>query len=184
MSTDLSDTSRRMNGAISSLESDFLGLRTGRASAAMLDPVQVDAYGSKMPINQLGNISVPESRLLTIQVWDEGLVPAVEKAVRESDLGLNPQTEGNVIRLPVPDLSAERREELAKVASKYAEATRVAIRNVRRDSMEMVRKMEKDSEFGEDERHNLESQIQKFTDDAVAKVDSMLAAKEADIKTV
>lgn len=184
MSADLSDTSRRMDGAISSLESDFQGLRTGRASTGMLDPISVDAYGSKMPVNQLGNISAPEPRLLTVQVWDQSMVAAVEKAIRESDLGLNPMTEGNVIRLPIPDLSAERRAELAKVAGKYAEATRVAIRNVRRDSMEMVRKMEKDGEFGEDERHGLEGQIQKLTDDAVAKVDSMLAAKESDIKTV
>lgn len=184
MSADLSDTSRRMNGAISSLESDFQGLRTGRASTGMLDPIQVDAYGSKMPVNQLGNISAPEPRLLTVQVWDQSMVAAVEKAIRESDLGLNPQTEGNVIRLPIPDLSAERRTELAKVAGKYAEATRVAIRNVRRDAIEMVRKMEKDGEFGEDERHGLEGQIQKLTDEAVSKVDSMLAAKESDIKTV
>ncbi|MGC6485790.1 MAG: ribosome recycling factor [Candidatus Puniceispirillales bacterium] len=184
MSADLSDTSRRMNGAISSLESDFQGLRTGRASTGMLDPIQVDAYGSKMPVNQLGNISAPEPRLLTVQVWDQSMVAAVEKAIRESDLGLNPQTEGNVIRLPIPDLSAERRTELAKVAGKYAEATRVAIRNVRRDAIEMVRKMEKDGEFGEDERHGLEGQIQKLTDEAVGKVDSMLAAKESDIKTV
>ena len=122
--------------------------------------------------------------MLTIQVWDQSMVAAVEKAIRESDLGLNPQTEGNLIRLPIPDLSAERRAELAKVAGKYAEQTRVAIRNVRRDSIEMVRKMEKDGEFGEDERHGLEGQIQKLTDEAVAKVDSMLAAKESDIKTV
>ena len=184
MSADLSDTSRRMNGAVASLESDFQGLRTGRASTGMLDPISVDAYGSKMPVNQLGNISAPEPRMLTIQVWDQSMVAAVEKAIRESDLGLNPQTEGNLIRLPIPDLSAERRAELAKVAGKYAEQTRVAIRNVRRDSIEMVRKMEKDGEFGEDERHGLESQIQKLTDEAVAKVDSMLAAKESDIKTV
>ena len=184
MSADLSDTSRRMNGAITSLESDFQGLRTGRASTGMLDPITVDAYGSKMPVNQLGNISAPEPRMLSIQVWDQSMVAAVEKAIRESDLGLNPQTEGNLIRLPIPDLSAERRIELAKVAGKYAEQTRVAIRNVRRDSIEMVRKMEKDGEFGEDERHGLEQQIQKLTDEAVAKVDSMLAAKESDIKTV
>ena len=184
MSADLSDTSRRMNGAVASLESDFQGLRTGRASTGMLDPIAVDAYGSKMPVNQLGNISAPEPRMLTIQVWDQSMVAAVEKAIRESDLGLNPQTEGNLIRLPIPDLSAERRTELAKVAGKYAEQTRVAIRNVRRDAIEMVRKMEKDGEFGEDERHGLEGQIQKLTDEAVAKVDSMLAAKESDIKTV
>ena len=181
---DLTDTQRRMKGAVSSLENDFAGLRTGRASISMLDPVSADAYGSKMPINQLGNISAPEARMLTVQVWDQTMVAAVEKAIRESDLGLNPQTEGNLIRLPIPDLSAERRAELAKVASKYAEQARIAIRNVRRDSIENARKLEKDGEFGEDERHGLEAKIQKMTDDFVGKVDAMLSSKEADIKTV
>jgi len=181
---DLTDTQRRMEGAVSSLENDFAGLRTGRASISMLDPVSADAYGSKMPINQLGNISAPEARMLTVQVWDQTMVAAVEKAIRESDLGLNPQTEGNLIRLPIPDLSAERRAELAKVASKYAEQARIAIRNVRRDSIENARKLEKDGEFGEDERHGLEAKIQKMTDDFVGKVDAMLSSKEADIKTV
>ncbi len=184
MSADLTDITRRMKGAVSSLETDFAGLRTGRASTAMLDPVQVDAYGSKMPINQLGNISAPESRLLTVQVWDQTMGAAVEKALRESDLGLNPQTEGALIRLPIPDLSAERRVELAKVAGKYAEQARVAVRNVRRDGIDMVRKMEKDGDFGEDERHSLEARIQKMTDDAIAEIDTMLASKETDIKTV
>ena len=184
MTMDLTDTQRRMKGAVSSLENDFAGLRTGRASISMLDPVSADAYGSKMPINQLGNISAPEARMLTVQVWDQTMVAAVEKAIRESDLGLNPQTEGNLIRLPIPDLSAERRAELAKVASKYAEQARIAIRNVRRDSIENARKLEKDGEFGEDERHGLEAKIQKMTDDFVGKVDAMLSSKEADIKTV
>ena len=184
MSADLNDINRRMKGAVASTEADFQGLRTGRASTAMLEPIQVDAYGSKMPINQLGNISAPEARLLTIQVWDQSMVESVEKAIRESDLGLNPQTEGALIRLPIPDLSADRREELAKVASKYAEQGRVAVRNVRRDAIDMVRKMEKDGEFGEDERHSLETQIQKMTDDFIAEIDSMLASKENDIKTV
>jgi len=184
MTFDLSDTSRRMDGAVAALENDFQGLRTGRASIAMLDPVNVDAYGSKMPVNQLGNISAPEPRMLTVQVWDQGMVAAVEKAIRESDLGLNPQTEGNLIRLPIPDLSAERRVELAKVAGKYAEQARIAIRNVRRDAIEDVRKLEKEGEFGEDERHGLEGKIQKLTDDAVARVDTMLTTKEKDIKTV
>ena len=159
-------------------------MRTGRASISMLDPITADAYGSKMPINQLGNISAPEARLLTVQVWDQSMVAPVEKAIRESDLGLNPQTEGNLIRLPIPDLSAERRAELAKVASKYAEQGRIAIRNIRRDAIETARKLEKDGEFGEDERHGLEAKIQKLTDDFVAKIDAMLASKEADIKTV
>ena len=184
MTMDLNDTTRRMEGAVSSLESDFQGLRTGRASISMLDPITADAYGSKMPINQLGNISAPEARLLTVQVWDQSMVAPVEKAIRESDLGLTPQTEGNLIRLPIPDLSAERRAELAKVASKYAEQGRIAIRNIRRDAIETARKLEKDGEFGEDERHGLEAKIQKLTDDFVAKIDAMLASKEADIKTV
>lgn len=184
MTMDLSDTQRRMEGAVSALETDFQGLRTGRASISMLDPVTADAYGSKMPINQLGNISAPEARLLTVQVWDQGMVAPVEKAIRESDLGLNPQTEGNLIRIPIPDLSAERRSELAKVAGKYAEQTRISIRNIRRDAIENARKLEKDGEFGEDERHGIEAKVQKLTDDHVGKVDAMLAAKEADIKTV
>lgn len=184
MTIDLNDIQRRMEGAVSVLENDFAGLRTGRASISMLDPVMADAYGSKMPINQLGNISAPESRLLTVQVWDQNMVELVEKAIRESDLGLNPQTEGNLIRLPIPDLSAERRAELAKVAGKYAESARVAIRNVRRDAMETARKLEKDGEVGEDERHGLENKIQKMTDDFVGKVDTMLSSKESDITTV
>lgn len=184
MSMDLTDTQRRMEGAVASLETDFQGLRTGRASISMLDPVMADAYGSKMPINQLGNISAPEARLLTVQVWDQSMVAVVEKGIRESDLGLNPQTEGNLIRIPIPDLSAERRAELAKVAGKYAEQTRISIRNVRRDAIEAARKMEKDGDFGEDERHGIEGKIQKLTDDFVGKVDAMLSSKEADIKTV
>ena len=184
MTMDLTDTQRRMEGAVAALETDFAGLRTGRASISMLDPVMADAYGSKMPINQLGNISAPEARLLTVQVWDQTMVAPVEKAIRESDLGLNPQTEGNLIRLPIPDLSAERRVELAKVASKYAEQARIAVRNVRRDAIETARKLEKDGEFGEDERHGLEGKIQKMTDDCVAKIDTMLSTKETDIKTV
>ena len=184
MSFDLADASRRMEGAISNLEQEFQGLRTGRASTGMLDPVQVDAYGAKMPINQLGNISAPEPRMLTVQVWDAGLTTSVEKAIRESDLGLNPQAEGTLIRVPIPDLSAERRQELVKVAGKYSEAARVAIRNIRRDAMESVRKLEKEGAFGEDERHGHEAKIQKLTDDCISRVDAMLAGKEKDIKTV
>jgi len=184
MSLNLDDTQRRMQGAITALETEFQGLRTGRASAGMLEPITVDAYGAKMPINQVGNISVPEARLLTVQVWDQSMTAAVEKAIRESDLGLNPQAEGSLIRIPVPDLSSERREELAKVAGKYAEAARVSIRNVRRDAIEQVRKGEKDGDYGEDERHGLEAKIQKLTDENVSKVDELLASKEKDIKTV
>jgi len=184
MSLNLDDTQRRMQGAIAALETEFQGLRTGRASAGMLEPITVDAYGAKISINQVGNISVPESRMLTVQVWDQSMTAAVEKAIRESDLGLNPQAEGSLIRIPVPDLSSERREELAKVAGKYAEAARVSIRNVRRDAIEQVRKGEKDGDYGEDERHGLEAKIQKLTDENVSKVDELLANKEKDIKTV
>lgn len=184
MSFDMDDTQRRMQGAVSALETEFQGLRTGRASTGMLEPISVEAYGSRMPINQVGNISVPEPRFLTVQVWDASMTPAVEKAIRESDLGLNPQAEGTLIRIPVPDLSSERREELAKVAGKYAEAARVSVRNVRRDTIEQVRKGEKDGDYGEDERHGLESKVQKLTDDHVSKIDQMLATKEKDIKTV
>ena len=181
---DMNDVSRRMDASVSSLSIDFSGLRAGRASTAMLDPVSVDAYGSKMPLNQVSNISVPESRLLTVTVWDAGLTDVVEKAIRESGLGLNPQTEGNVIRIPVPDLSEERRKEMVKVAGKYAESGRVAIRNIRRDAIEAVRKAEKEGGMSEDERHGLENDVQKLTDSHIAKIDDMLAQKEKDILSV
>ena len=181
---DMNDVNRRMDASVSSLLNDFSGLRAGRASTAMLDPVSVDAYGSKMPLNQVSNISVPESRLLTVTVWDAGLTDVVEKAIRESGLGLNPQTEGNVIRIPVPDLSEERRKEMVKVAGKYAESGRVAIRNIRRDAIEAVRKAEKEGGMSEDERHGLENDVQKLTDSHIAKIDDMLAQKEKDILSV
>ncbi len=184
MSYDKTDISRRMNGAIASLKDDFIGLRTGRASTAMLDPILVDAYGSKMPLNQLSSISTPESRLILIQVWDQTMVLHVEKAIRESDLGLNPQTEGSSIRVPIPELSEERRLELVKVAGKYAEQSKIAIRNVRRDAVEMVRKLEKDKEISEDEKRSFEIDIQKLTDEFINQIDKILAQKEIDIKTV
>ena len=184
MSYDKTDVSRRMSGAVNSLKDDYLGLRTGRASTAMLDPILVDAYGSKMPLNQLSSISAPESRLLLIQVWDQTMVLQVEKSIRESDLGLNPQTEGNSIRVPIPELSEERRLEIVKVAGKYAEQSKVAIRNIRRDAVESVRKSEKDKEISEDEKRSFEIEIQKLTDDFISEVDSLLAQKEIDIKTV
>ena len=182
MSYDKTDVSRRMSGAVNSLKDDYLGLRTGRASTAMLDPILVDAYGSKMPLNQLSSISAPESRLLLIQVWDQTMVLQVEKSIRESDLGLNPQTEGNSIRVPIPELSEERRLEIVKVAGKYAEQSKVAIRNIRRDAVESVRKSEKDKEISEDEKRSFEIEIQKLTDDFISEVDSLLAQKEIDIK--
>ena len=181
---DMNDVSRRMDASVVSLSNDFSGLRAGRASTTMLDPVIVDAYGSKMPLNQLSNVSAPESRLLTVTVWDAGLSEAVEKAIRDSGLGLNPQAEGSVIRIPIPDLSEERRKEMVKVAGKYAEASRVAIRNIRRDAIEAVRKAEKEGGMSEDERHSLENEAQKLTDSHILKVDDMLAQKEKDILSV
>ena len=181
---DLGDLERRMDASLSNFSNEMSGLRAGRASTSMLDPVQVDAYGSKMPLNQISNISVPEARMLTVTVWDAGLAPAAEKAIRESDLGLNPQAEGTVIRVPVPELSEDRRRDMVKVAGKYAEATRVAIRNIRRDAIEAVRKEEKAGDISEDEKRGLETKIQASTDKFVGKVDELLAQKEKDILTV
>ena len=181
---DLDDIKRRMEGSLNSLKTEFMGLRAGRASTAMLEPIMVEAYGSKMPMNQVGNISVPEPRLLTVTVWDAGLTSSVEKAIRESDLGLNPMAEGTLIRVPIPDLSEERRKDMVKVAGRYAEAARVAVRNVRRDGIEAARKLEKDSEISEDERHDLETDIQKLTDEHVKQIDDALSNKETEITQV
>ena len=181
---DLDDIKRRMEGSLNSLKAEFMGLRAGRASTAMLEPIMVEAYGSKLPMNQLGNISVPEPRLLTVTVWDAGLTSSVEKAIRESDLGLNPMAEGTLIRVPIPDLSEERRKDMVKVAGRYAEAARVAVRNVRRDGIEAARKLGKDSEISEDERHDLEVDIQKLTDDHVKQIDDALSNKEMEITQV
>jgi len=181
---DIDDIKRRMEGSVSSLKSEFMGLRAGRASTAMLEPIMVDAYGSKMPMNQVGNISAPESRLLTVTVWDASMTSAVEKAIRESDLGLNPMTEGNLIRVPIPDLSEDRRKEMVKVAGRYAEAARVAVRNVRRDGIEAIRSAEKDGLLSEDERHSEEGEVQKLTDQYVKLIDESLANKEKEITQV
>ena len=181
---DLDDIKRRMEGSLNSLKTEFMGLRAGRASTAMLEPIMVEAYGSKVPMNQVGNISVPEPRLLTVTVWDAGLTSSVEKAIRESDLGLNPMAEGTLIRVPIPDLSEERRKDMVKVAGRYAEAARVAVRNVRRDGIEAARKLEKDSEISEDERHDLETDIQKLTDDHVKQIDDALSNKETEVTQV
>lgn len=178
---DMDDVNRRMDASVDSFIGELAGLRAGRASTAMLDPITVDAYGAKMPLNQVSNVSAPESRLLTVTVWDAGLSGAVQKAIRDSGLGLNPQAEGTVIRIPIPDLSEDRRKEMVKVAGKYAEAGRVAVRNVRRDAIETARKDEKEGGMSEDERHNLETQIQKFTDTHITKIDEMLTQKENDI---
>ena len=173
-----------MEGALDALHHDFAGLRTGRASIALLDPIMVDAYGSPTPINQVGSVSAPDSRMLTVQVWDAGLVPFVEKAIRESDLGLNPMLDGQLVRLPIPPLNEERRKELAKIASKYAEETKVSIRNVRRDSIDKVKKAQKAGDISEDKMHDDMDEVQKITDDYIKKVDDSLKSKEADIMEV
>lgn len=184
MPFNVNDLKQRMQGAQDVLEKEYVGLRTGRASVSMLEPITVDAYGARMPINQVGTIGVPEPRLLTVQVWDAGLTKSVEKAIREAGLGLNPQGEGTLIRVPVPELSTERRAELQKVAGKYAEQARVSVRNIRRDGMDAVKKMEKDKEISEDDQKRMSDEIQKVTDDAIKKIDSMLSAKEADVMKI
>lgn len=181
---DLNKVEERMDSSVDALSREFAGLRSGRASAAMLDPIQVDAYGSLMPLSQVGTVGVPEPRLLTVQVWDQGMVAAVEKALRENDLGLNPQTEGNLIRVPVPPLSQERRIEIVKIAGKYAEQARISVRNVRRDAMDDAKKLEKTGDMSEDELKAAGSNIQTLTDAAVKKVDEMLAKKEKDMMAV
>jgi ribosome recycling factor len=181
---DLDDLEKRMTGALDALKKEFQGLRTGRASVNLLDTVQVEAYGSHMPINQVGSVSVPEPRMLTIQVWDKGMVKAVEKAIRTSDLGLNPMSDGQLIRIPLPDLTEERRTELSKVAARYAESGRVAVRNVRRDGMDQLKKMEKDGDLSEDDKRLYESEVQDLTDKYTGMIDEMLSAKEKDIMQV
>lgn len=181
---DLSDLERRMDGALDALHREFAGLRTGRASASLLEPITVEAYGAAMPINQVGSISVPEPRMISVQVWDRGLVGAVEKAIRNSGLGLNPMNDGQLVRVPIPALSEERRVELTKVAGKYAEQARVAVRNVRRDGMENLKRMEKDSEISEDEHHMWAEEVQSLTDAHVKKIDEVFAQKEEEILQV
>jgi ribosome recycling factor len=182
--TDIADLKRRMDGGLKTLLNEFAGLRTGRASAGMVEPVQVDAYGSMMTLNQVANVSVPEPRMIIVNVWDKGLVKAVEKAIRESGLGLNPAADGQSIRVPVPELSQDRRKELAKVASKYAENAKVAVRNVRRDGMDSIKKQEKDGDISEDEHRRLSDEIQKATDDHIKKIDEALVVKEKEILSV
>jgi|TARA_B100001079_G_scaffold190665_1_gene164479 ribosome recycling factor len=178
------DLIKRMDGAISSFNSDLTGLRTGRASTNMVDGIMIDAYGQKMPIDQVGSISVPEARMISIQVWDKGLVIAVEKAIHESGLGLNPQVDGELIRIPIPELNEERREELSKIAGKYAEQSRIAIRNVRRDGMDEIKKIEKDGTVGKDRAIDLSNEVQELTDDYIKKIDEMLSQKENEIRQV
>jgi len=178
------ELNRRMNGAVSTVKSELGGLRTGRASAALLDPVKVEAYGNVMPINQVGTVSTPESRLITVQVWDKSMVKSVDKAIRDAGLGLNPQADGQLIRIPIPELNEERRKELVKLAHKYAEAARVAVRNVRRDGMEALKKAEKDHKIGQDEHHKLSDELQKLTDAHIRDIDQSLQHKEQEIMQV
>lgn len=175
---------RRMNGAVSTLKSELGGLRTGRASAALLDPVKVEAYGNTVPINQIGTISTPEARMITVQVWDKGLSKAVDKAIRDAGLGLNPQMDGQLLRIPLPELNQERRKELSKLAAKYAEAARVAVRNVRRDGMDLLKRLQKDGKIGEDDQHTRGDELQKLTDAHIKDIDTALQNKEQEIMQV
>ncbi|MGV8997050.1 MAG: ribosome recycling factor [Parvibaculaceae bacterium] len=181
---DIEDVERRMRGALAALKQEFAGLRTGRASAALLDPVMVDAYGQMMPINQVGTVNAPESRLITVQVWDKGMVSAVDKAIRSSGLGLNPNVDGTLIRLPIPELNEERRKELTKIASKYTEHARIAVRNVRRDAMDELKALEKGGHMGEDDHKSWSEKVQKLTDDMIREIDGALSHKEAEIMQV
>ena len=178
------DISSRMEKSLEALRGEFGGLRAGRAHASLLDGIMVEAYGSMTPLNQLGAIAVPDARTLSVNVWDRGVAKAVEKAIMESELGLNPMSDGQIIRIPIPPLSEERRKELVKVASKYAEAGKVAVRNVRRDGIDAVKKLKKDNLISEDDEKRFENEIQKLTDDAVKKIDELLASKEKDIMQV
>lgn len=184
MSYDEKDLERRMDGAITSLQTELQGLRTGRASINLLDSVMVSAYGSSMPMNQVGSVSVMDARMLAVNVWDKGLVGAADKAIRESGLGLNPVVDGQTLRIPIPPLNEERRVELTKVAGKYAEAARVAVRNVRRDGMDSLKKMEKAGDISEDDLRALSDDVQKLTDNFVNKIDETVKAKEAEIMQV
>jgi ribosome recycling factor len=180
----LKDLGRRMDGAIDVLKKEFGGLRTGRASAGLLEPVQVPAYGGTVPLNQVANVNVPEPRMITVQVWDRAVVKAVDKAIREAGLGLNPQTEGQTIRVPIPELNAERRKELTRVAAKYAEEARVAVRKVRQHGIETLRKLEKDGDISQDEQRKAQTDIQHLTDDHIKRIDETLAQKDKEILQV
>lgn len=180
---DKADVERRMKGAVESLKGDLSGLRTGRANTTLLDPVVVEVYGSNMPLNQVATVSAPEPRMLSVQVWDKSNVTPVEKAIRSAGLGLNPISDGQTLRLPIPDLTEERRKELAKLAGQYAEKARIAIRNVRRDGMDMLKTDENKKEISEDERKRLEAEVQKLTDDMIKAADEAAAHKEKEILT-
>lgn len=180
----LDDYKKRMDGAITALSHEFGGLRTGRASATILDPITVEAYGAVTPLNQVANVSVPEPRMISVQVWDKTVVQAVDKAIRASNLGLNPIMDGQTLRIPIPPLTGERRTELAKVAGKYSEQQRVAVRNVRRDAMEHLKKLEKDHVISQDEHKRLNDEVQKITDEHIRKIDEMSRHKEEEIMQV
>ena len=181
---DIDDLQRRMEGAISSLTKDFQGLRTGRANTQLLDSILVEVYGATMPVNQVATVSVPEPRMLSVQVWDKDNVKLVEKAIRESELGLNPQLDGQLLRIPLPDLSEDRRIELSKVAAKYAENAKIAVRNVRRDGMDKLKKMEKDGNLSQDDKRLYDEEIQSLTDQNVVQIDELLSKKEEEIMQV
>ena len=181
---DLNIYEEKMEKAIDVLKREFSGLRTGRASTSLLDPISVEAYGSKVPLNQVSNISVPESRLLTVQVWDDSLVNTVENSIRNSNLGLNPMIEGSLIRIPIPELSEERRIEIVKIASKYSEDSKISIRNIRRDAMEKIKSLEKNKEISQDESFKFSDQVQKMTDNLIEKIDTLFVDKEKDILRV
>ena len=181
---DLKDLQRRMKGAVDVLRTEFGGLRTGRASASLLEPLTVEAYGQQMPINQVGTINVPEPRMLSVQVWDKSLVGTVEKAIRSSGLGLNPVVDGQFLRLPIPELTEQRRVEIGKVAAKYAEQARVAVRNVRRDGMDQLKRLDRDGDISQDEHHMYAEDVQKLTDETIAAIDKLLAEKEQEIMQV
>lgn len=178
------DLQRRMESTLEVVRKEYAGLRTGRANSNLLDPVQVEAYGNTVPLNQCGTVGVPEPRMLTVQVWDRSLVKAVEKAIRDAGLGLNPQTDGQMVRVPIPDLNEERRRELVKVAAKYAEQGRVAVRNVRRDGLDVLKRQEKDGEISQDEQRRIQQEVQSLTDDFIRRVDDLFAAKEKEILQV
>jgi ribosome recycling factor len=181
---DFKDLQRRMDGAISSYQHDLASLRTGRASSNLLDPINVDAYGSAMPINQVATVTVPEPRMISVSVWDKSLVTAVDRAIRESNLGFNPIMDGTTLRIPLPELNEERRKQLVKIAHQYAEQARVAVRHVRRDGMENAKKAEKDGEISQDDSRTSSDRVQKMTDDTIATIDKLLAEKETEILQV
>lgn len=181
---DLEDLNKRMRGAVQTLKQEFSGLRTGRASVSLLEPVQVDAYGSNMPITQVGTVNAPEPRMLTVQVWDRGLVIAVDKAIRAAGLGLNPQVDGQLLRIPIPPLTEDRRKELSKIAAKYSESARIAVRNIRRDGMEHLKKLEKEHQMSEDEHKKMSEKVQQATDSHIKEIDEAYTAKEKEIMQV